>query len=102
MTASIPTSSETAPGDIARHHAEHWHGSNRIVIWILVVWFSVSLGGSILFRDFLDATFPKVGGAPFGFWMAQQGSILLFVILLIVYRSLMNRLDHRHGLEDHA
>ena len=33
------------------------------------------------------------GGAPLGFWMAQQGSILCFVGLLIAYSFLMNRLD---------
>jgi putative solute:sodium symporter small subunit len=32
--------------------------------------------------------------------MAQQGAIISFVLLLVIYRSLMNRLDHKHGLED--
>jgi putative solute:sodium symporter small subunit len=101
MSDPVLSSVETV-NEIARHHKEHWHSSNRIVLAVLLVWFWVSLGGSILFREFLDVTFPSVGGAPFGFWMAQQGSILCFVILLVVYRSLMNRLDHKHGLEDHA
>ncbi|HAU60150.1 MAG TPA: DUF4212 domain-containing protein, partial [Opitutae bacterium] len=39
----------------------------------------------------------KVGGAPLGFWMAQQGSILFFVSLLILYSYLMNKLDDKHG-----
>jgi putative solute:sodium symporter small subunit len=45
----------------------------------------------------MDANMPQVGNAPFGFWMAQQGSIICFVILLIVYAILMHRLDTRHG-----
>jgi putative solute:sodium symporter small subunit len=102
MTEPVSPFSETETKEVARHHAEHWHSSNRIVIGILLAWFSVSLGASILFRDFLDAALPPIGGAPFGFWMAQQGSIISFVILLIVYRALMNRLDHIHGMEDHA
>lgn len=94
--------SSESKSESAKHHIAHWHSSNFIVLSILLAWFLVSLGASILFRDALDATFPHVGGAPFGFWMAQQGSILCFVLLLMVYRSLMNRLDHKHGLEDHA
>ncbi len=80
----------------------HWHASIRIVLSILLIWFLVSLGCGVLFREFLDESMPSVGGAPFGFWMAQQGSILSFVGLLLLYRFLMNRLDKTHGLEDEA
>ncbi len=60
---------------------------------ILLVWFVVSFGCGILFRDWLDLHFPKVGNAPFGFWMAQQGSIISFVAILIGYTWVMNKLD---------
>ena len=60
---------------------------------ILGVWFTVSFGCGILWRDWLDANFPTVGNAPFGFWMAQQGSIICFVIILIAYNILMNKLE---------
>ena len=39
---------------------------------------------------------PPIGHAPFGFWMAQQGAILGFVGLLIIYAIAMNRLDRRY------
>ena len=64
---------------------------------ILVVWFSVSFGCGILFRDWLDANLPPVGHAPFGFWMAQQGSIICFVLILFAYTALMNRMDSKYG-----
>ena len=70
----------------------------RIVFGLLAVWFIASYGCSILLRDWLDSSFPKVGNAPFGFWMSQQGSIIIFVIVLIAYRFLMNRLDAAHGM----
>jgi putative solute:sodium symporter small subunit len=34
--------------------------------------------------------------------MAQQGSILVFVILLLVYRTAMNRLDEKHEFGEEA
>ena len=67
----------------------------KLVGCLLVVWFSVSFGCGILFKEELDQF--SLGGAPFGFWMAQQGSILCFVGLLIAYSFFMNKLDKVHG-----
>ena len=64
---------------------------------ILAIWFLVSFGCGILFREWLDLHFPKVGHAPFGFWMAQQGSIISFVLILVGYSALMNRMDAKFG-----
>jgi putative solute:sodium symporter small subunit len=38
---------------------------------------------------------------PLGFWCAQQGSIYVFVLLILVYVVAMNRLDRRFGVEEH-
>ena len=64
---------------------------------ILAIWFLVSFGCGILFREWLDLHFPKVGHATFGFWMAQQGSIISFVLILVGYSALMNRMDAKFG-----
>ena len=69
----------------------------RLVLVLLAVWFSVSFGCGILFREWLDANAPQIGSAPFGFWMAQQGAIICFVILLVIYSVMMNRIDAKHG-----
>jgi len=42
----------------------------------------------------------SIGGAPLGFWMAQQGSIICFVFLLIAYAFFMNKLDAKYGYEE--
>lgn len=79
------------------HCARYWHKNITLVLILLSIWFVVSLGAGILFRDWLDVNFPRVGNAPFGFWMAQQGSIVFFVVLLIIYKVLMNRLEGEEG-----
>jgi len=71
-----------------------------ITLVILAIWFLVSLGCSILFRDWMDKNMPQVGHAQFGFWMSQQGSIICFVLLLITYAVLMYRLDSKYGYLD--
>lgn len=77
----------------------YWTQSLRIVLLILGIWATISLGCGILFRDLLDSVMPKIGNAPFGFWMAQQGSIIGFLGLLVLYMLLMNWLDRRHGFD---
>ena len=52
----------------------YWKASLALVGRLLIVWFFVSFGCGILFKEELDEY--SVGGAPLGFWMAQQGSIL--------------------------
>ena len=81
----------------SEHCRRYWCKNITLVLILLTVWFLVSLGSGILFRDWLDLNFPKVGNAPFGFWMAQQGSIICFVILLLIYKVLMNRLEGEEG-----
>ena len=65
----------------------------RLTLILLAAWFIVSFLAAILCRDWLDANFPKIGNADFGFWMAQQGSIICFIVILIVYAVSMLRLD---------
>ena len=73
----------------------YWKENIRIVISLLSIWFVVSFGMAIMFVDVLDNI--RFFGFKFGFWMAQQGSIICFVIILIVYNVLMRRLDDKHG-----
>ena len=82
------------------HPRTHRRACLRLTLSLLLVWFLVSFGCSILLRDWLDANLPAIGNAPFGFWMSQQGSIICFVLILIVYAVLMNRLDKKHGYSE--
>ena len=78
--------------------SNYWKKSLNLVAKLLSVWFIVSFGCGILFKEQFDQF--SIGGAPLGFWMAQQGSIICFVILLILYSFLMNKLDKEHGYEE--
>ncbi|MGK0456904.1 MAG: putative solute:sodium symporter small subunit [Lentimonas sp.] len=83
------------------HYQKYWKACLKLVFCLLAVWFLISFVCGILLREWLDANAPQIGTAPFGFWMAQQGSIIGFVILLIVYAVGMNRLDAKYGYKEH-
>ena len=76
----------------------YWRENLTIVAALLSVWFSVSFGLSIIFVDALNTI--RLGGFRLGFWMAQQGSLYIFVILIFVYVWLMNRLDRAYGVQE--
>ncbi len=76
----------------------YWTENIRIVLSLLAIWFLVSFGMAILFVDDLDNI--RFFGFKFGFWMAQQGSIFCFVILIFVYVYKMNKLDHKYGVDE--
>ena len=76
----------------------YWKENIRIVLSLLAVWFLVSFGMAILFVDVLDNI--RFFGFKFGFWMAQQGSIFCFVILIFVYVYKMNKLDHKYAVDE--
>ena len=76
----------------------YWIENIRLVLLLLIIWFLVSFGMGILFVDFLDGF--RFFGFKFGFWMAQQGSIFCFVILIFIYVYKMNKLDHKYGVDE--
>lgn len=75
----------------------YWAATLRLTVSLLVIWFVVSYGAGILFRDVLDQI--SIGGAPLGFWFAQQGSIYVFVALIFYYCFAMNRLERKFNVK---
>ncbi|MEY8779570.1 DUF4212 domain-containing protein [Allomuricauda sp. XS_ASV26] len=76
----------------------YWKENLRYLVILLVIWFLVSYGAGILFKDALNNI--RLGGFKLGFWFAQQGSIYVFVILIFVYVRLMNKLDKKYGYDE--
>lgn len=69
----------------------YWKWNLTYVLSLLGVWFLVSYGAGILFKDELGTL---------GFWFAQQGSIYVFIALIFVYVVLMNRLDKEYDVDE--
>ena len=82
--------------------AEYWPTNIRYVAILLAIWFAISFGAGIFFADALNAIRIPGTGFRLGFWFAQQGSIYGFLILIVIYVALMNRLDRRMGVDEDA
>lgn len=77
---------------------EYWKKNIRYVLILLSIWFLVSYVFGIFLADALNSI--SIGGAPLGFWFAQQGSIYVFVILIFVYIKWMNKLDKEYDVHE--
>ncbi|MDY7219216.1 DUF4212 domain-containing protein [Denitrificimonas sp. JX-1] len=78
--------------------AAYWKANLRLITGCMFVWALVSYGFGIIFRPLLSGI--SIGGTDLGFWFAQQGSILTFIVLIFFYAWRMNRLDKKFGLEE--
>lgn len=76
---------------------QHW----PLKAVLLVVWALASFGACYFARDLQFL----VAGWPFGFWMAAQGAVLVFLAIVVVHAWAMNRYDrlaataHAHSPE---
>ncbi|MFN3274882.1 MAG: DUF4212 domain-containing protein [Paracoccus sp. (in: a-proteobacteria)] len=76
----------------------YWAANLRIIYISIAIWALVSYGFGIILRP-LIASIP-VGGTDLGFWFAQQGSILCFIVLIFFYAWRMNKLDAEFGVDE--
>lgn len=79
--------------------AQHYWKENLTIISILLaIWFFVSYFCGIIIADQLDTI--QLGGFKLGFWFANQGSEIIFCILIVVYVQLMNKLDKKYDVHE--
>jgi len=76
----------------------YWKANVSLILKLLVIWFSVPFLGGIIFVDILNKI--SIGGYPLGFWIAQQGSIYTFVVLIFYYAKKMSDLDDKFAKGD--
>jgi putative solute:sodium symporter small subunit len=76
----------------------YWKENLVIIMAHLAIWFFVSFFCGIMFVDQLDGY--MLGGFPVGFWFANQGSLVTFVILIWTYVYMMNKLDRKYDVHE--
>ncbi len=86
------------PHHLPERLRRYWRANERLIAVLLIVWASVSLLGSILFVDALNMA--TILGLPLGFFLAQQGAIYVFVLIVFAYALTMDRMDHKYHADE--
>ncbi len=76
----------------------YWKENVRLIAICLVIWFVVSYGFGILLVEPLNSI--SIGGYKLGFWFAQQGSIIVFLLIIVFYTVMMNKLDRKYKVNE--
>ena len=87
-----------AAGDVDDRSEGYWRANLRLQLGLLVIWAIVGYLLSIFLAEPLNEV--TVYGFPVAFWFAQQGAIVVFVILIFVYAWRMDHIDHEFGVEE--
>ena len=77
-------------------HRKYWHKNLRITGALLLVWFFVTFGIAFFARELSFNFF----GWPFSFWVAAQGALIVYIVIIWFYARSMNRLDQEHKVDD--
>ena len=76
----------------------YWKENLSLMLKLLVVWFVVSYGFGILLVDVLNEI--RCFVFKLGFWFAQQGSIITFIVLIFLYVRGMAKLDNKYEVHE--
>ncbi len=75
----------------------YWQKNLRLTAILLAIWFVVTFVMAYFARELSSIT---VFGWPLSFYMAAQGSLIIYVVIIAVYARTMNRLDQEHGVAE--
>jgi len=75
----------------------YWQKTKRLTLVLLVAWVIVTFILS-WFAPWLNQW--RFLGFPLGFYMAAQGSLLIYLLLIWIYNRRMRQLDAEFGIDD--
>ena len=81
---------------LTQKHHEYWRKTLNITGILLAIWFVVTFVVAYFARDLQFNFF----GWPFSFWVAAQGALVVYVLIIGFYAWYMNRLDQEHGVAE--
>lgn len=81
---------------LTEKHREYWRKNLKVTALLLTVWFVVTFVFGWYAREL--NTVVLIG--PLGFYMAAQGSLIVYVLIVWAYGKYMNDLDKAYGVHE--
>ncbi|AXS80186.1 DUF4212 domain-containing protein [Dechloromonas sp. HYN0024] len=75
----------------------HWQKSRRLTFILLLFWGLVTFGLTWFSRSINEVI---ILGFPLGFYMAAQGALVIYLLIIWWYNRQMKKLDIEYGVED--
>lgn len=75
----------------------YWRKTRRLTLTLLVVWLLITFGLAWFARELNEIS---IFGFPLGFYMAAQGTLIIYLLLIWYYNRRMRRLEEEFGIDD--
>jgi putative solute:sodium symporter small subunit len=82
--------------DTLANQNAHWDKTTKLMLTHLGVWLFFGYIVHMFVIPLNKITIPILG-FPLGFYMAAQGSLIAFVVMLFVFARQQDRIDREHG-----
>ena len=83
--------------ELTARHKEYWRKNLRLTGILLGVWFVVTFVMAWYARDLANI---NIFGWPLSFYMAAQGSLIIYVWIIWYYARAMGKLDDEFGVAE--
>ncbi len=75
----------------------YWRENRNLMLIVLFIWALVSYGAALI-SGWLNKI--VIFGFPLGYYMGAQGSLIVFLLLIIFYAKKMDQIDKKYGVEE--
>ena len=81
---------------VSENLQRYWSKTLRLTSILMVIWFVATFVVAYYARELSFNFF----GWPFSFWVASQGALVVYVLIIGYYAYYMNRLDIAHNVDE--
>lgn len=82
---------------LTERHQQYWHKNLRLTVTLAAIWFVVTFVMSFFARELAAI---KIFGWPLSFYMAAQGSLIVYVLIIWFYAQKMRALDQEYDVHE--
>ena len=82
---------------LSAKHLDYWRRNLNLTAILLFIWFLVTFAMGFFAVPLSNFT---IFGFPFSFYMAAQGSLIIYVLIIWYYARRMNSLDEEYGVHE--
>jgi putative solute:sodium symporter small subunit len=82
---------------LSQNHIDYWNKNLRLTGILLGIWFVVTFVMAFFARELANINF---FGWPLSFYMAAQGSLIIYVVIIGIYAWKMRQYDLEHNVQE--
>lgn len=82
---------------LTEKHRQYWQRALKLTLMLLLIWFVATFVVGYFARELNTIV---IAGFPLAFYMAAQGSLIIYVVIIGYYARRMQKLDQQYGVAE--